>query len=297
VRVLITGADGFVARYLARLLASEHEVIAVKHGGLDITNATEIKRVTQEAQPALIANCAVVGVDQCEQTPALAQAINVDGPRLLAEASARLGAEFLHFSSNYVFDGNRMDGLPYTTNDEPLPVNIYGQTKLEGERATCAVSARTYIIRTSWVFGPGKTNFLSTAHERLRDGLRLRAITDTWACATYVVDLVERTRQILARGRYGIYQIVNEGACSYQDFTIEAAGLVGLSTADADALIESVTEAEMDRVAPRPRWTPLRCLFSEELNLTPMRDWRSALKCYLREGPEGAIDLWGSRKT
>jgi dTDP-4-dehydrorhamnose reductase len=140
----------------------------------------------------------------------------------------------------------------------PRPINVYGKTKLEGEQNACAVSARTYIIRTSWVFGRGKENVLSTAYERLRHGLSVRAITDSWACVTYVGDLVNRTKEIIARQDYGIYQVVNEGACSYEDFALECARLAGLSRADAERLIELVTEAEMGRLAPRPRWTPMR---------------------------------------
>jgi dTDP-4-dehydrorhamnose reductase len=193
VKILITGCGGLVGSHLARALASEHQVLALKHRDLDITDAATIKRLTQAEQPSLIINCAAAGVDECERDPALAQAINIVGPRSLAEASARIGAAFLHFSSNYVFDGDRGDGILYTANDEPLPINIYGQTKLEGERSACAVSERTYIIRTSWVFGHGKASFLSMAHERLRCGLPVSAITDTWASTTYVADLVERT--------------------------------------------------------------------------------------------------------
>ncbi len=276
-KILITGAGGLVGSHLARTLASGHQVLALKHRDLDITDAHAVKRLARDEQPLLIINCAVIGVDECEQHPALAQAVNIDGPRLLAEASAEIGAEFLHFSSNYVFDGARLDGVPYTMDDEPRPINVYGRTKLEGERLACSISSRTYIIRTSWVFGQGKANFLSTAHERLRRGLSVRAITDRWANTTFVADLVERTKEILARRRYGVYQIVNEGMCSYRDFAVEAAGLAGLSVAQAERLIELVTEAEMERIAPRPRWTPMRCLLSAELSLDSMRDWRSAL--------------------
>ncbi len=281
-KILITGAGGLVGSHLARALASEHQVLAFKHRDLDITDAPAVRRLAQDEQPSLIINCAVIGVDECEQHPALAQAVNIKGPRLLAEVSAEIEAEFLHFSSNYVFDGNRLDGVcPYTTDDEPWPINFYGRTKLEGERSACAASARTYIIRTSWVFGSGKASFLGTAHERLRRGLSVRAITDRWANTTYVADLVERTKEILARRRYGVYQIVNEGTCSYREFAVEAAVLAGLSVAQAERLIDLVTEAEMGRTAPRPRWTPMRCLLSAELSLSPMPDWRSALADYV----------------
>src|ERR1051325_7513670 len=100
-------------------------------------------------------------------------------------------------------------------------------------------------------------------------GLRVRAITVNWDCVTYVGDLINRTKEIIARQRYGIYQVVNEGACSYYDFALECSCLADLSSADAERLIELVTEGEMARLAPGPRWTPMRCLLSEELVLKP----------------------------
>ena len=109
----------------------------------------------------------------------------------------------------------------------------------------------------------------------------MRAITDTRASVTYVGDLARRVEEIIGLGRHGTYQVVNSGVCTYKDFAEEAARLVGLSEAEAARLIEQVTEAEMNRAAPRPRNTPMRCLLSEELGLTPMRDWRAALADYV----------------
>jgi dTDP-4-dehydrorhamnose reductase len=284
-KILITGAGGLVGTHLASALAIDHQVLPLRHRDLDIADGSSVRQLMKGEQPALIINCAVVGVDECERDPNLARSININGPRNLAEAGSEIGAEFLHFSSNYVFDGTRTDEGYYTISDVPRPINLYGKTKLEGEQTACAVSARTYIIRTSWVFGRDKENFLSTAYERLKHDLSVRAITDTWACVTYVGDLVNRTREIIERQHYGIYQVVNEGACSYYDFALGCAGLAGLSRDHAERLIELVTEAEMRRLAPRPRWTPMRCLHSEELGLKPMREWRSALADYV--GHEG----------
>ncbi len=281
-KILITGSGGLVGSHLAVALASEHQVLAFRHADLDITDAAKLRRVMHAERPSLIINCAVVGVDECEQDPALARTVNVSGPRILAEAGSEIGAEFLHFSSNYVFEGNRTNGIPYTANDETRPINIYGLTKLEGERDVRAVSPRTYIVRTSWVFGSGKATLLSTAYDLLRRGRAVRTVTDTYACTTYVGDLVKRTGEILARHRYGVYQIVNEGTISQHDFTVECARRAGLSDLQAERLIELVTEAEMSRLAPRPRWTPMSCLLSAELELNPMREWRIALADYIR---------------
>jgi dTDP-4-dehydrorhamnose reductase len=281
-KILITGCSGLVGSHLALALASEHQVLALRHSDLDITDGPAVRRLARAVQPSLIINCAVIGVDECQMDPPLAKAVNIVGPRNLAEASSEIGAEFLHFSSNYVFGGSRTDGVTYTTNDEARPINIYGQTKLEGEHIARAISTRTYILRTSWVFGSGKPSFLSTAYDRLSCRVSIRAITDTWACTTYVGDLVRRTKEILARRHYGVYQIVNQGTISQHDFALECARLAGLSTAEAERLIESVTEEELGRLAPRPSWTPMSCLLSARLGLTPLRDWRLALADYVR---------------
>lgn len=131
------------------------------------------------------------------------------------------------------------------------------------------------------MFGSEKENFLRTAYDRLKGGHSVRAIRDTWASVTFVADLVKRTKEILERRRYGVYQVVNEGTCSYHRFVLECARLANLSDEDATRLIECVTEEEMSRLAPRPRWTPMRCVLSEESGLPAMRDWQSALADYV----------------
>ena len=282
--IVITGAGGLVGRHLSARLARNHEVLALSHADLDITDAEVVRRMVGLQRPDLVINCAVVGVDECERDESLARAVNVDGPEALAAAAAEGGAEILHFSSNYVFDGGQEGREPYTAADEPRPVNVYGRTKLEGELAVRSADPRSYVIRTSWVYGPGKESFLATAHAKLRSAMPIRAITDTRANATYVEDLADRVEEILARRAYGTYHVVNEGLCSYYDFALEAARLVGLSPGEAGRLIEPAREEEMGRAAPRPRYTPMRCVLSEELGLRPLRHWRDALAAYVRAG-------------
>lgn len=257
-------------------------MLALRRADLDVTDDAAVGRMLLSERPQLVVNCTVLGVDECEQDPVAAYSINVEATRSLARASAEAGAEFLHFGTNYVFDGRRREG-DYTTEDEPRPLNIYGRTKLAGERAARVANPRTYVVRTSWVFGEGKNSFLSTAHRELSAGRRVRAIRDTWASVTYVEDLARRVEEILARGRYGLYQVVNAGVCTYEDFAKEAARLAGLTEAEAARLVETVSEADMRRAAPRPQYTPMRCLLSEELGLAPLRDWRAALAEYVAQ--------------
>jgi dTDP-4-dehydrorhamnose reductase len=281
-KVLVTGAAGLIGRHVAERFAPDHDVLALTHHDLDIADRDSVIRTVSAAKPALILNCAVVQVDESEQDPTKAQAVNIEGPRALAEAANRVGAEIVHFGTQYAFAGAPIGRAAYTIKDDLQPVNLYGRTKVAGEAAVRDGCARSYIIRTSWVYGKGKNSFLCTVHTDLLAKKRVRAIADIYSSTTYAVDLVNRILQIVARQRYGTYHVVNDGVCSYYEFALEAGRLVGLGKHQLESLIEVVREEEMDRPAARPRYTPMRCLVSEELGLAPMRDWRAALAEYVR---------------
>ena len=281
-KILITGAAGLVGSHLARTLAREHDVAALQHSALDIADHEAVRRTIAKAKPALIFNCAVLQVDESEQNPALAQAINAIGPGYLAQAACEVGAEVVQFSSQYAFDGEPINRAPYTIEDELRPVNVYGKTKIAGEQAVRDACERSYIIRTSWVYGSGKNSFLCNVHEHLRAGKKVRALDDIWSSTTYVEDLIDRCLEILQTRRYATYHVVNTGVCTYYAFALEAGRLLGLSRAEINALIEITRERDMKRIAARPRYTPLRCLVSEALDFTPMRHWHAALAAYVR---------------
>jgi dTDP-4-dehydrorhamnose reductase len=280
-RVLITGAAGLVANHFANRLERDHDVLPVKHADLDITDREAVMRRTAQFRPHIIINGAVTQVDEAEENALRARAVNIDGPRFLAEAARRNGSEIVHFGTQYAFEGEPLGRAAYTVADETRPVNHYGRTKVAGEAAVRAACRQSYIVRTSWVYGSGKDSFLCTVHDDLRSGRRVRAIDDIWSSTTYVDDLVDRCLKIIERRRYGTYHVVNQGVCSYHEFALEAGSLSGLSAAQIDALLEITHERDMKRVAARPRYTPLRCLLSEELGLPPMRHWQVALAAYV----------------
>ena len=267
-------------------MASAHDVASLTHSDLDITDRDAVQRTFADLKPALVYNCAVLQVDECEQNPVKAEAVNMSGPRNLAEAAHKIGAEIVHFSTQYAFEGEPVGRAPYTVADQPGPVNVYGRTKVAGEEAVRAACSRSYIVRTSWVYGSGKNSFLCVVHDDLKAGKKVRAIDDIWSSTTFVEDLIDRSLEILRVGHYGTYHVVNEGTCTYYEFALEAGRLAGLKRAQIDALIEITHERDMRRVAARPRYTPLRCLVSEELGLPPMRGWKSALSAYAGEGLE-----------
>jgi dTDP-4-dehydrorhamnose reductase len=279
-RVLITGAGGHIGRRLARLFSPAHRVTALGHLDLDVTDPQAVRDRVLIERPDLVINCSVLGVDACERQPDLARSINAEAPGALARAAAAAGARLLHFSSNYVFGGGRLEGSPYSEEDPPDPINAYGITKLEGERAVLA-GGEHWLVRTSWVFGSGGKNLLSEVHRRLAAGERVRAIQDTCASATYLEDLAVRVLEIVELGRPGLYHVVNEGHCSYLEFARAAARILRLGR-EADSLIEPVLEETFRTGAVRPRWTPMRCLASERAGLAPLRSWREALEAYIK---------------
>jgi dTDP-4-dehydrorhamnose reductase len=271
-----------VGAHLASRLGVENEVAALKRSDLDITDRAAVHRVVADFRPALIYNCAVLQVDDCEQNSEKAEAVNARGPGYLAEAASEIGADIVHFSTQYAFEGEPIGRAPYTIEDEPRPINLYGKTKVAGEQAVRDACPRSYIVRTSWVYGSGKNSFLCTVHDDLKAGKRVRAIDDIWSSTTYVEDLIDRSLEILQARRYGTYHVVNEGTCTYYEFALEAGRLAGLTREQIDPLIEITHERDMKRIAARPRYTPLRCLVSEEIDLSPMRDWKAALAAYVR---------------
>jgi len=285
-KIVVTGAAGLVGSHLAQRLARQHDVLALRHGELDITDQPAVQRYVADAKPELIFNCAVIQVDESEQDSAKAQAVNAKGPRYLAEAANRVGAEIVHFSTQYAFQGEPVGREPYTITDKPAPINVYGKTKLIGEAAVHEACVQSYIIRTSWVYGSGKNSFLCSVHNDLKEGKKVRAIDDIWSSTTYVEDLIDRVMMIRRTGFYGTYHVVNTGICTYYEFALEAGRLIGLARRELDSLIEITHERDMKRIAPRPRYTPLRCLLSEELGLPTMRDWRAALAAYVKENLE-----------
>jgi len=276
-KIFIVGAGGLVGKEFARQFSNGHRVLALTHRDLDITDTPGVRSVVLNERPALVINCAVLGVDACELDPSLAWAVNVLGAENLARATAGVDAEFVQISSNFVFGGTQKDDSFYTVEDVPAPINVYGQSKLAGERAAVAASGRSFILRTSWVFGADKGNFFSTAPRSLYAAKKIRAITDAWASATHVRDLVSRVHEILTFRYYSTYHVVNDGLCSYYDFALEAGRILKIPDSDLMHLIEPVKLCDLRLQAKRPRYSPMRCMVSEELGLAPLRDWRAAL--------------------
>lgn len=274
-KILVTGAGGMVAQALNQYceLAGD-EVLTYDHQALDIADADQVKATILSATPDAVINCAAwTDVDGCEFDPARALAANATGPENLAKASRLVGAGFVTISTDYVFDGQK-EGF-YTQRDDPNPQSVYAQSKLEGERRSQLAYARTIVVRTGFIFGPGGKNFLSTILDRARRGEPLKAIGNAYGTPTYSRHLAARLRELAQLDLPGVFHAVNAGnGVSYEEFARAALNLGGFETEK----VEPVDVDSLHRPAPRPRNSRLKCLFSERFGLPPLPFWERALQ-------------------
>lgn len=283
-KVLLAGADGMVGQAVTRRCRSAgDEVYSYNHEALEISDLARVQKLLEKDLPEVVINCAAwTDVDGCERNPARAYAANATGPENLAQGCKAIGAGFITISTDYVFDGHK-SGF-YTQRDNPNPQSIYGKSKLEGERAAQRAHARTVLVRTGFIFGPGGRNFLSKIVEQAGRGETLQAINDAFGTPTYAVDLAARLRELALLDLPGIYHVVNGGdGASYEDFVRAALELAKIE----NAVVKSISASSLKRPAPRPQNSRLRCLLSPALGLAPLRSWREGLREFVAASPTG----------
>jgi dTDP-4-dehydrorhamnose reductase len=274
-KILVTGAGGMVGRaVMEHCTAQGDEVSAQDHTSLDIADEAAVSSLFERERPEVIINCAAwTDVDGCETNRVRAFEANARGPENLAVSARRIQAGLVTISTDYVFDGTK-DGF-YTQRDDPNPTSVYGASKLEGERRAQSACARTTVVRTGWIFGIGGRNFLSRVIELAARNEHLKAISDAWGTPTYAADLARRLRQLAELDLPGIYHVVNAGdGASFEEFAREAINAAGREP----TMIEGVRMDSLQRPAPRPRNSRLRCMLSEAIGLEKLPDWRRALK-------------------
>jgi dTDP-4-dehydrorhamnose reductase len=240
------------------------EAIALSHREVDITDREQIIRVVKELKPGTVVNAAAyTNVDGCEDRRELACAVNGKGPGYVAEACAAVNARLVHYSTDYVFDGSKNE---YVESDTTNPINVYGESKLLGERNIARALKDYRVIRTSWLFGEHGKNFVDSMLALSKQTDRVNVVNDQVGKPTYTVDLAEKTREILEMPP-GIYHITNDGVCSWYEF--------------ASAIIPNTTPCtseEFPRKAKRPMFSVLT-----NTKTSPMRHWRKALADYLNK--------------
>jgi len=274
-RALVAGAGGQLGRELVRALG-DRMVFAPTRVELDVSDGAAVRAAVERHRPDVVLNAAAYNrVDQAESEPSLALAANATGVLHLARAAASAGALFVHVSTDYVFDG--LASRPYTEDDAPRPLSVYGISKRAGEMMVEAADAPLLLVRTSGVFGPGGSrakggSFVDRILERARTGAPLRVVDDQRFAPTYAPDLADALITLVERGARGRVHVTNEGSCTWHDLAVAALELGGV-----DARVERIRTAELGAPARRPLYSVLSTARYRSLGAPALRPWRDAV--------------------
>jgi dTDP-4-dehydrorhamnose reductase len=251
-RILLIGKTGQVGRELISALPAVGDVVATDRAQLDLADFQAIRRVTREARADVIVNAAAyTAVDRAEREPALAMAVNGGAPGVIAEEAKRLGALLVHYSTDYVFDGNKT--TPYAEEDSTGPLNVYGRSKLAGETAIRSSGCRYLILRTSWIYGPHGSNFFLAIARRALADEDLRVVNDQTGVPTTSNFVANVTAQIIGKDTPGgVYHAVLQGQTTWFDFARAIVDGLG-----AKVRVTPITSEEFRAPAKRPRYSVL----------------------------------------
>jgi len=252
-KILLTGATGQVGWELRKTLAPLGEVKAFDRFGLDLADAPVIVATVRALQPEVIVNAAAyTAVDKAESERDQAFAVNATAPRVLAEEAKRIRALLVHYSTDYVFDGAK--STPYVEDDATGPLNVYGASKLAGERAIAASGCRHLILRTSWVYGPRGKNFYLTMLRLAKERPELRVVDDQIGAPTSSLEIARATATLLGKGAQGLYHMTAAGETSWCGFARAILARAGIATP-----VVAIATADYPTPAKRPRNSRLDC--------------------------------------
>jgi dTDP-4-dehydrorhamnose reductase len=272
VKILLTGRNGQVGSELEAIL---HPAVATDHATLDLADAEAIRRTVRAAKPDVIINAAAyTAVDKAESEPELAMRINAAAPGVLAEEAKRAGALFVHYSTDYIFDGTKR--TPYLETDPPKPVSVYGRTKLEGETRIRASACRHLILRTAWVYGRGG-NFVRAILRQAEKGAALRVVSDQTGAPTWARDIARVTSDIVNKSAEGTFNVSASGSASWHEVALEILRIAGPKVE-----VTPVSTGEYGARAPRPAYSVLDNSKLRASGVTPIGDWRGRLAEHLK---------------
>lgn len=279
--VFVTGAAGLLGREMVRAATARgYHVVALAHTDLDVTDAPAVRSVVRAHTPTHVIHCAAyTAVDGAESEPELAMRVNRDGTESVAKAAAQASAGLVYFSTDYVFDGLKVE--PYLSSDSPAPVNSYGRSKLAGEYAAADAHPDPLIIRTGWLYGGGGSSFIQAILKRAATGKGLRVVDDQHGRPTWTRNLAEGTLELLDAGAKGVVHFADGGEATWVDLARAALTLSGY-----EIEVEPVSTEEWGAPAPRPRYSVLDLTATEAVLGCSMMHWREALRRFLEEESE-----------
>lgn len=269
-KILLLGGAGMLGHALQETF-TDSDLTVWDRPELDITNREQVKEKIAALKPEVIINAAAyTNVDQAEKDKDAAFAVNATGVQNVAQAAQDNNATLVHYSTDYIFPGDKVEG--YTEDDKPgPPVNIYGESKLAGEQAIQKIGPKFYLIRTAWLYGAYGKNFVDTILELGRTRENLNVVNDQYGSPTNTKDLARATKELLEKYEPGIYHAVNEGATTWFNLAVQIFQLKGLKVN-----VDPVTTDKFPRPAKRPKYSILMNTRGPRL-----RNWQAALDEYL----------------
>ena len=277
-KVLVTGVKGQLGYdVMAELAKRNIEAIGVDIDEMDITDKISVEKVIGEAAPDVVVHCAAyTAVDAEEDNEALCRRVNADGTRNIAEVCKKLDCKMVYISTDYVFDGQGT--RPWEPDDERHPLNVYGQTKYEGELAVQENLSKYFIVRIAWVFGKNGKNFVKTMLKLAETHDKLTVVNDQFGSPTYTYDLARLLVDMIQTDKYGIYHATNEGICTWYEFACEIFRQAGVKIE-----VTPVPASEYPAKAKRPENSRLDKSKLTENGFERLPSWQDALRRYIKE--------------
>ncbi len=275
-KYLILGNKGQLAKEFERLFAEKNiQYIGYDLPELDISDRTFLKEMFVSVKPDIVINCAAYNnVDLAESKPEDAFKTNSEGVKNIAELCEKSKAFFVHFSSDYVFDGAK--NSTYIEQDLTNPINKYGESKLAGERGICDITDRYLIFRLSWVYGNGKQNFIYKLNEWVKTNKTIKVVNDEISVPTSTKLISEVVLDSLKQGIYGLYHLVNSGFCSRYDWANEIIKLT-----ESNAKIEPAKLIDFNLPAQRPHYSAMSNNQIADILNIEIPNWEYSLKQFL----------------
>lgn len=277
-KVLVTGVKGQLGYdVVAACNAKGIEAVGVDIDEMDITDAAQVKAVIYHEMPDAVIHCAAyTAVDRAEDDIELCRKVNAEGTLNIANVCKDLDIKMMYFSTDYVFDGQGTE--PWVEDDVRQPLNVYGQTKYEGEIAVEETLSKYFILRISWVFGINGANFIKTMLRLGKERGKVSVVNDQFGSPTYTYDLAKLVADMIQTDKYGIYHATNEGICSWYEFACEIFRKAGM-----DIPVTPVSSDAFPAKAKRPSNSRMSKAKLKNMGFAPLPTWQDALERYLRE--------------